>query len=389
MTREEAQKLVEEYKKAAFAYKKKAAEEEGQIRPLTPLTIGAREAKEDAYVKKGSALMEQGALGLVLLAGGMGTRLGFDGPKGTLNIGRTRELYIFECLFNNLQRQLEIASEHADQSTVDPTKVPVCIMTSDKNDAATRAFFKEHSYFGYGEENVYFFTQEMAPACDYEGNLLMEDEVTPATSPNGNGGWYPSMKKAGLTEELKKRGVKWLNVFGVDNVLAKIADPVFLGAVVSEGKTCGSKAVVKRSPEEKVGVMCMRDNHPAIVEYYELSGEQAAQRNSDGGLTYGMGVILNYLFRMEDLDRIAGENMPVHLAEKKIPYMDAQGVFHKPQEPNGYKFEILITDLLSYMEDCLPYEVLRQEEFAPVKNKEGADSVESARELLEAAGVQL
>ena len=388
MTRDEAQELVNDYMQAARAYKKKASGE-GEICPLAPLTIEERKKKEELYCQKGSELMAQRELGLVLLAGGMGTRLGFDGPKGTLNIGRTRELYIFECLFHNLKEQLDIASEHVAGATLSAADVPVCIMTSEKNDGATRTFFREHDYFGYGEENIYFFTQEMAPACDYEGHLLMEDAHTPATSPNGNGGWYSSMKKAGLTETLCRRGVKWLNVFGVDNVLAKIADPVFLGAVVAENKTSGSKAVAKRSPDEKVGVMCEKNGHPAIVEYYELTARQAEERNGDGGLTYGMGVILNYLFRVEDLERIAGESMPVHLAEKKIPYMDEQGTFRHPDQPNGYKFEILITDLLSYLEDCLPYEVLRREEFAPVKNREGADSVESARELLEAAGVKL
>jgi UDP-N-acetylglucosamine/UDP-N-acetylgalactosamine diphosphorylase len=389
MTKEEAQELVADYRRAALLHQQKEAKEEGDIQPLKPLTVKERKANEALYRKVGSEWMAKKALGLVLLAGGMGTRLGYDGPKGTLNIGETKELYIFECLFHNLREQLNIASACEGSSDVTPTDVPVCIMTSDKNDERTRDFFKEHDYFGYGQENIYFFTQEMAPACDYEGNLLMEDENTPATSPNGNGGWYSSMKKAGLVDILKGRGVSWLNVFGVDNVLAKIADPLFLGAVISSGKTSGSKTVAKKSPQEKVGVMCKKNGHPAIVEYYELSEEQAGARAEDGSLCFGMGVILNYLFRLTDLDRIAGEHMPVHLAEKKIPYMDGDGIFHKPEEPNGYKFEILITDLLAYLTDCLPYEVVREEEFAPIKNKEGVDSVESARELLRKNGVKL
>ena len=229
----------------------------------------------------------------------------------------------------------------------------------------------------------------MAPAADYNGKIYMETKGRMATSPNGNGGWFTSMAKSGVLDIIHENGIEYLNVFAVDNVLQRIADPVFLGAVLAKGCAVGSKVVKKAAPDEKVGVMCLEDGKPSIVEYYELTDEMRDARDKDGNPAYNFGVILNYLFRVRDLEEIMEKHMPLHIVEKKIPYMDEAGNFVKPEEPNGYKFETLVLDMIHLMDNCLPFEVIRNREFAPIKNKTGVDSVDTARALLKENGVEL
>ena len=180
-----------------------------------------------------------------------------------------------------------------------------------------------------------------------------------------------------------------VNAFAVDNVLQRIADPCFIGAVLTGNYVCGAKVVRKADPEEQVGVLCLEDGKPSIIEYYEMSHEMNYARDEKGNYLYCFGVILNYLFRLDRLEAIAGDHMPVHVVEKKIPYIDPDGTPHKPESPNGYKFETLILDMVHMMDNCLAYEVVREHEFAPVKNKTGVDSVDTARELLAKNGVTL
>ncbi len=351
----------------------------GTLAPLGALTlpeIAVNQAKFDAA---GLDAIRQGKVGAVLLAGGMGTRLGSDKPKGMYNIGVNKTLYIFECLIRNLLEVVDRAGAY----------VPLFIMTSEKNDEDTRAFFQEMNYFGYNAEYVHFFIQEMAPAVDKNGKILLEEKGRIATSPNGNGGWFSSMIGAGLLPLLKKEGIEWLNVFAVDNVLQRIADPAFVGATILSGATSGSKVVRKAEPQEKIGVLCLEDGTPSIVEYYEMTKEMITSREPDGTLSYNYGVILNYLFRLDHLERIAGSSMPIHVVNKKVPYIDENGDLIKPGEPNAYKFETLVLDMIHMQEQCLSFEVDRQREFAPVKNAEGVDSVETARELLRLNGVEL
>ena len=351
----------------------------GKISPLGAVEIDEINERKEEFVEEGLKAIREGKVGAILLAGGMGTRLGFDQPKGTFDIGKTRHLYIFECLINNLLEVCDMAG----------CFVPLYIMTSEKNHEATYEFFEEHNYFGYPAEDVHFFMQDMAPAVDYNGKLLLEEKGRLATSPNGNGGWFSSLHKSGLLDDIHARGVEWLNIFAVDNVLQKIADPAFIGATLLSGKESGSKVVRKVAPEERVGVMCQEDGKPSIVEYYEMTEEMGTQRDEQGELLYRFGVILNYLFRVDLLEEIMLNRMNVHVVEKKIPYIDERGNFIKPEKPNGYKFETLILDMIHMLDSNLVYEVVREKEFAPIKNLHGTDSVDSARELLEANGVEL
>ena len=354
-------------------------QERGPFEPLGVTEISEIKQREDEFRRVGLEAIRACKVGAILLAGGQGTRLGFDKAKGMFNIGVNRTLYIFEQLIANLMNVTNEAGAW----------VPLYIMTSDKNDAQTRAFFEEHNYFGYNKDYVKFFVQEMVPAVDFDGNVLREAEDSLAMSPNGNGGWYKSLLCAGLDQDIRDKGVEWLNVFAVDNVLQKIADPVFVGATILSGCVCGSKVVRKVSLHERVGAMCLENGKPSIVEYYELTDEMAEARDEKGTLLYGFGVILNYLFRVDKLNEIAGSNLPIHIVEKKVPYLDESGQMQKPEEPNAYKFETLILDMVYMMDNCLAFEVEREKEFAPVKNATGTDSVDSARELLKKNGIAI
>lgn len=351
----------------------------GVISPLAAMQLSEIKEKEEEFTKVGLDAIRAGKVGAVLLAGGMGTRLGSDNPKGMYNVGLTRELYIFECLINNL---LEVVRQ-AD------TWIHLFVMTSDKNNDATISFLKGHKFFGYQEEYVHFFEQEMAAATDYSGKIYLEEKGKLSTSPNGNGGWFISMKNAGLLDFVEKQGIEWMNVFAVDNVLQRIADPCFVGATIEKNCTVGAKVVRKNAPDEKVGVMCLEDGRPSIVEYYELTEDLMNARDENGDPAYNFGVILNYLFYVPELIRISDRQLPLHIVEKKIPYLNEAGELVKPEAPNGYKFENLVLDMIHQMSSCLPFEVVREKEFAPIKNKTGVDSVESARALLEKNGVTL
>ena len=383
-TTEQNEKLTKRLEEIDFSVlehieRKETVNERGVFAPLDAVEVSEIEARGAEFKELGLKAIREGKVGAVLLAGGQGTRLGLDRPKGTLNIGVAKELYLFEQLLRNLMDVTDEAGGY----------VPLYIMTSNINNADTTAFFEEHDYFGYPKDYVKFFVQEMVPACDYEGRIYMESQTEVAMSPNGNGGWFSSMVNAGLLSDIKERGIEWINVFAVDNCLQRIADPMFVGATIAYGCESGAKVVRKAAPDERVGVLCTEDGKPSIAEYYEMTEEMATARKENGDLKYGFGVILNYLFSEKKLEQIADARMPIHVVEKKIPYMDVDGTFVKPEQPNGYKFETLVLDMVHMMDDCIPYEVVREREFAPIKNLHGVDSLDSARELMKGCGIEL
>lgn len=354
--------------------------EKGVITPLEhAVSIDDIEKNREKFTKTGEDAIKQGKVAALLLAGGMGTRLGSDKPKGMYNIGETKDVYIFEMLINNL---LDVVKETG-------AWVPLYIMTSEKNNDDTIAFLKEKNYFGYNPDYVEFFVQEMAPAAAFDGKIYLEGKDRISTSPNGNGGWFISFVKAGLCEKAKAKGVEYINIFAVDNVCQRMADPCFVGAMIDGGYRSASKVVSKANPEEKVGVLCLEDGKPSIVEYYELSEDMRYETRENGELAYKYGVILNYLFNIEDLEKNLENNLTVHIVKKKIAHIDEQGNEVKPETENGYKFETLVLDMIHMMDNCLAYEVVREKEFAPIKNKTGVDSVDTAKELLKLNGVQL
>lgn len=356
-----------------------ADEQRGVFAPLYATTLEEIGRNRSRFTEAGLAAIRAGKVGAVLLGGGQGTRLGCEHAKGMVDIGITRELFIFECLMNNLRRVTEQAGAY----------IPLFIMTSVENHDETEAFFAEKNYFGYSKEHIRFFRQEQLPTVDPEGRLMLSAPGIISTAPNGNGGWYASMENTGLLHELRQSSIEWLNVFAVDNVLQSIADPCFIGAVIESGHVSGAKVVAKAAPDEKVGVLCLEDGRPSIVEYYEMTEEMRTLREPDGNLSYRFGVILNYLFRVDQLEETLNCRMPLHKVFKKIRYMDESGNTVRPEAPNAYKFETLALDLVKLQKNCLAYEVEREKEFAPIKNKTGVDSVDTARELLRRNGIML
>ena len=384
LTDEQKEALLKQIDETDFSVIRYAAnphgnQTRGKITPLGAMEITEIEKNKEHFTEVGLKALREQKIGAVLLAGGMGTRLGSDDPKCMYDIGITKPVYIMQRLIENL---MDVVREAG-------VPVPLFIMTSDKNHDKTVGFMEEMDYFGYDKDMVRFFKQDMAPAVDYNGKVYMEEKYRIATSPNGNGGWFLSMMNSGVLERAKELGVEWLNIFAVDNVLQRISDPCFVGATLESGCATGAKVVRKVTPDEKVGALCLEDGRPSIVEYYDMTPELLEAKDENGNPAFNLGVILNYLFREKDLERIVNDALPVHVVEKKIPYMDKDGNEVKPEEPNGYKFEQLAVDLVHELDTCLPYEVLREKEFAPIKNKTGIDSVESARELCKLNGIEL
>jgi len=384
LTQDEKEALLKQIDETDFSVIRYAAnphgnQVRGKISPLGAMEIPEIEKNRKHFEEVGLEALRAQKIGAVLLAGGMGTRLGSDDPKCMYNIGITKPVYIMQRLIENMMDVVRQTGVY----------IPFFIMTSDKNHDKTVRFMEEMDYFGYDKDMVRFFKQDMAPAVDYNGKVYMETKYRIATSPNGNGGWFLSMMNSGVLDRAKELGVEWLNIFAVDNVLQRISDPCFVGATLLSGCATGAKVVKKVTPDEKVGGLCLEDGKPSIVEYYDMTPELMAAKDEKGEPAYNFGVILNYLFREKDLERIVNEELPVHVVEKKIPYMDKEGNDVKPEAPNGYKFEQLAVDLVRELDTCLPYEVDRTKEFAPIKNKTGIDSVESARELCKLNGIEL
>ena len=384
LSEEEKNALLQQIEQTDFSVLAKACEGEkelkrGVITPIPAMKLSDIAEKKDSFTEYGIQMLCDGKVGAVLLAGGMGTRLGSDNPKGMYNIGLTKEVYIFERLIRNL---LDVVEQIG-------TYIHLFVMTSEKNHEKTVSFLKEKNYFGYDENYVTFFMQDMAPASDYTGKVYMETKGLMSASPNGNGGWFSSMKRAGVLDIVHRAGIEYLNIFAVDNVLQRIADPCFVGATALNNCAVGAKVIKKAAPDEKVGVMCLEDGRPSIVEYYELTKEMMEAKDATGEPAYNYGVILNYLFRVRDLEDIVSKEMPLHIVERKIPYLNEAGETVKPEAPNGYKYESLVLDMIHMLDSCLVYEVVREKEFAPIKNPTGIDSVESARALLQLNGVEL
>ena len=357
----------------------------GKIEPIRTMKLAEINEKKEKFEKIGVEAIKAGKVAALVLAGGMGTRLGSDHAKGMYDIGMTKPVYIFQRMFENM----------LDVVNATGAWIPLFIMTSLINDKEVREFLNEHKCFGYDPKQVHYFVQDMSPCIDTEGNIMFVKPDEFAMSPNGNGGFYSSMMNAGLDDFCRENGIEYINVFAIDNVLQRIADPVFIGATIDSGCATGAKVVKKVDPGEKVGAICLEDGQPSVVEYYDMTDELLEAKDEEGEPAYDYGVILNYLFRLKEMDGIVRNEMPVHIVKKKVPYLaksdtsDTGYVTVNPDKPNAFKLETLTLDFVRMMGSCLPFEVVRSWEFAPIKNPMGVDSVQSARQLLIAAGYEL
>lgn len=318
---------------------------------------------------EGEAALRAGQVGVLLVAGGQGSRLGYEGPKGCYPIAPLSDASLFEIHARKI-----LALERAFGAAI-----PFYIMTSQANDAATRAFFAEHGFFGLAPERVLFFSQGMWPAMTAEGRLIMAAPDSLFMSPDGHGGILAALKRHGLLEDMRRRGLRAVFYFQVDNPLVEIADPAFVGLHLRRGADMSVKVCLKRDPGEGLGVVVRRAGRAEIIEYSELTEEQKHARQSDGRLRFGYGSVAIHVFSPAFLARQADEPLPLHLAHKKVPFCDDKGRMVKPASPNAYKFEQFIFDVLPRAATSLNVEFLREDEFSPVKNAEGADSPATTR----------
>ena len=326
----------------------------------------------EKYKNIGENIIKNGEYAVVTMAGGQGTRLGHNGPKGTflLNVN-PKPKYLFEIIADGLK----MANEKYGIT------LNWYIMTSTENNDKTVNFFEEHNYFDYPKNKVKFFKQGNLPLVSEEGKLLVDENLHIKYAADGNGSIYRAMQQDGVLDDMKKNNIKWIFIGSVDNAILNMVDPILLGLTVSDGNKIGSKSVVKRSPQERVGVFCKKNNKPAVIEYTELPTEMANELDEDGELLFGESHIMCNLYSIEALDIISKNQLPYHSAHKKAPYLDENGELVKPTKPNAYKYEAFIFDGFTFFDNISILRGRREEDFAPVKNAEGEDSPETAIQL--------
>ncbi|PHQ82624.1 MAG: hypothetical protein COB69_01505 [Phycisphaera sp.] len=345
------------------------------------------------YIAAGEDLLRAGKVACFTVAGGQGSRLGYDGPKGCYPAGAVTGKPLFQLFAEGIKAT---GNKYG-------TPVPWLVMTSPLNHEATVGFFKEHSHFGLDANNVMFFPQGTMPSFDLAtGKMLMSDAYTLAASPDGHGGSLKALYTSGAIATLKERGVEHISYFQVDNPLVRVADPLFLGLHASAPDSSGqmsSKMLPKAYAEEKVGLFAEIDGRTQVVEYSDMPMELQRETNADGSLRFLAGNPAIHAFSVEFVEKVNTDpacTLPYHRAVKKIAHINTEtGEAVTPAEPNGVKLERFVFDAMPFAERSIILETSRVQEFAPIKNASGIDSAESSRELqteraaiwLEAAGV--
>ena len=339
--------------------------------PRTPADAKQSDLYKEAE-QRGLKLLKDGKVGAFLVAGGQGTRLGYDGPKGEYPVTPIKNKPLFQVF----------AEQLLAWSRVSEKPIPWYVMTSDINDAPTRAFFVKHNHFGYDPKNVFFFQQGMMPAFSMDGKLLLAEKDSLALSPDGHGGSLRALRRSGALADMRTRGIEHLSYFQVDNPLVHTIDTLFIGLHDLTGSEMSSKTIPKAGPLEKVGNFVVGDGVLQVIEYSDLPESLAMQTNPDGTLKFNAGSIAIHALRVSFIERLnAGGQLklPWHRAEKKVPYVDESGNPVKPDKPNAVKLEQFVFDAIPLAKNAIVYETDRAEEFSPVKNAEGGDSPATSR----------
>jgi len=356
--------------------------------PFIPLPVTDQDHAERRRMHdRGNDLIAAGKVAAFTVAGGQGTRLGYDGPKGAFPVGPVSGRPLFQVFAEGI-RAFRRASGAA---------IPWYIMTSETNDRATRDFFAKHNYFGLPADDVRFFSQGMMPAVDFQGRLILSAPDSLARSPDGHGGSLLALARCGMLADMADRGIEHISYWQVDNPLVPPLDPVFLGYHADAASEMSSKMARKRGPFEKLGNFCLSGGRLHVIEYSDMPADLAQQTDADGQLRFQAGSIAIHILARRFVERLTeggGLALPFHRAEKKIPYVNEAGETITPQEPNGVKFERFIFDALPLAANPVVLEIDRAREFSPIKNAQGDDSPATARRdmvrlaasMLDAAG---
>lgn len=342
--------------------------------PLTPKDSAQAELYKKAHAE-GVRLISSGKVAALTVAGGQGTRLGYDGPKGTFPITPVRKKTLFQYFAESIARCSEKYS----------AKVHWFIMTSELNDSQTREFFEANSFFGLEKGDVTFFTQGTMPAIAYDGSLLRSASDSLALAPNGHGGTLLALKKSGCLDKMRSLGVDYISYFQVDNPLVPVADPLFIGLHHVERSEMSCRMLPKTNPYEKLGNFCVANGRLQIIEYSDMPADLAERRRPDGSLDFIAGSPAIHIVSRDFVERLTKDgrlNMPWHRADKKVAFIDESGKSVSPDKSNAVKLESFIFDALPLAERTMVLEGRREEIFAPTKNPTGVDSVESCRAML-------
>lgn len=345
----------------------------GELKPIKSLNPDkiTKEEKE-MYENVGADILRNNKFAVVTMSGGQGTRLGYKGPKGTFKIDvEPQAKYLFEIIVDTLQR----ANKKYNVT------IPWYIMTSNENNDEIVKFMEEHNYFGYDKEYIGFFEQGELPLITEDGQILLDENYNIKKASDGNGSIFKSMYIKGVLEDMKTKGIEWVYIGSIDNVLLKMVDTLLMGVAIKEGSEIATRSIFKNCPTERIGSLCIQDGKVKVIEYSELPQDMIEAKDEDGEILFGESHVMCNLFSIKALEKISLQNLQYHKAHKKYSYLDENGKLVEPEEPNAYKFEYFIFDSFEFFNQISIVRGKREEDFAPVKNKEGVDSPATASKL--------
>lgn len=341
------------------------------IEPVEAFNPEKASKKEiNKYIEIGKNKVKTGKFAVTIMAGGQGTRLGHKGPKGTFSIKLNSEnKYLFQLIVEKLE---QAEKEYG-------ITLPCYIMTSPENNDETIAFFERNDYFGYNREYIKFFKQGEQPLINKEGKIVLNEKGLIQLASDGNGGIFYSMKKNGIIEDMKKRGIEWVFIGSVDNLLIKYVDTLLLGLAIENGSKVATRTIIKNSPYENVGILCKKNGKVKVIEYTEIPEKIRLAVNSDGEIKYGESHIMCNLFNIEAIEKASSNELKYHIAEKKIKIKDNGNLI----DTECYKFEKFVFDTFCLFDNITVLRGKREEDFAPIKNLKGIDSPETAKNMYE------